>query len=168
MRLNIIFLWQCQKIVITNNEETTVDRQTSPNDSISFSFVGKWRPTGLGCKFVYHIIYKTTGAVRLQIGRHKRKTFFFILSFPSAMIPWGWRIFERQVLLISAQTHRFTRGSRVLFTVLPDFATSSFLNALNFLTSKDKITFNPIFGLPSSRAIQNIPNMLGYLWRLSS
>ena len=29
--------------------------------------------------------------------------------------------------------------------MLPDIATSSFLNALNFLTSKDKITFNPIF-----------------------
>jgi len=33
----------------------------------------------------------------------------------------------------------------------------------NFLTVEHNIMFNPIFGMLSSRAIQNIPNMLGYL-----
>ena len=50
-----------------------------------------------------------------------------------------------------------------LETVLSDSATPSNLNASNFLTVKDNIMFNPIFGMLSSRAIQNIPDMLGYL-----
>jgi len=48
-------------------------------------------------------------------------------------------------------------------TVLSDSATPSNLNASNFLTIKDNIILNPIFGMLSSRAIQNIPHMLGYL-----
>ena len=47
--------------------------------------------------------------------------------------------------------------------VLPDFATLSFLNAINFVIGKDSLTFNPIFEVLSSRAIQNIPNLQGYL-----
>jgi len=47
--------------------------------------------------------------------------------------------------------------------VLSDSATPSNLIASNFLTGKDNITLNPIFGMLSSRAIQNIPDMLGYL-----
>jgi len=47
--------------------------------------------------------------------------------------------------------------------VLSDSATPSNLNASNFLTVKDNITFNTISGMLSSRAIQNIPDMLGYL-----
>ena len=51
---------------------------------------------------------------------------------------------------------------RLRNTVLSDSATPSYLNASNFLTGKDNIMFNPIFGMLSSRAIQNIPDMLGY------
>ena len=47
--------------------------------------------------------------------------------------------------------------------VLSDSATPSNLNASNLLTVKDNIKLNPIFGMLSSRAIQNIPDMLGYL-----
>jgi len=47
----------------------------------------------------------------------------------------------------------------VLQTVLSDSATPSNLNASNFLTVKDNIKLNPIFGMLSSRAIQNIPDM---------
>jgi len=54
-------------------------------------------------------------------------------------------------------------NSVVLIAVLSDSATPSNLNACNFLTIKDDITCNPIFGMLSSRAIQNIPDMLGYL-----
>jgi len=52
--------------------------------------------------------------------------------------------------------------------VLPDSATPSNLNASNFLIVKDNITFNPIFGVLSSRAFQIIPDMLGYLKSLKS
>jgi len=48
-------------------------------------------------------------------------------------------------------------------SVLSDSATPSNLNASNFLTGKDNIMFNPIFGMFSSRAIQSIPDMIGYL-----
>jgi len=37
------------------------------------------------------------------------------------------------------------------------------LNASYFLTGKDYIMLNPIFGILRSRAIQNIPDMIGYL-----
>ena len=37
--------------------------------------------------------------------------------------------------------------------VLPDSATPSTLNASNFLTDKDNIMLNPIFGMLSSRAM---------------
>jgi len=47
--------------------------------------------------------------------------------------------------------------------VLSDSATPSNLNASYFLTGKDNITLNTMFGMLSSRAIQNIPDMLGYL-----
>jgi len=47
--------------------------------------------------------------------------------------------------------------------VLSDSATPSNLNASNILTVKDNIMLNPVFGMLSSRAIQNIPDMLGYL-----
>jgi len=47
--------------------------------------------------------------------------------------------------------------------VLSDSATPSNLNASHFLTVKGNIMFDPIFGMLSSRAIQNIPDMLGYL-----
>jgi len=50
-----------------------------------------------------------------------------------------------------------------LRTVLSDSATQSNVNASNFLTGKDNIMLNPIFGMLSSRAIQNIPDMLGYI-----
>jgi len=58
----------------------------------------------------------------------------------------------------------YLRGAaEVLSAVLSDSATQSNLNASNFLTVKDNIIFNPIFGMLSSRAIQNIPDMLDYL-----
>jgi len=47
--------------------------------------------------------------------------------------------------------------------VLSDSATPSNLNASYFLRGKDDMMLNPIFGMLSSRAIQNIPDMLGYL-----
>jgi len=46
---------------------------------------------------------------------------------------------------------------------LPDFVTLPNLNAVKFLTRKDNLVINPAIGLLSSRVIQNIPNMLGYL-----
>jgi len=45
--------------------------------------------------------------------------------------------------------------------VLSDSATPSNLNAFNSLTVRDNIMLNPIFGMLSSTAIQNIPDMLG-------
>jgi len=48
-------------------------------------------------------------------------------------------------------------------TVLSDSATPSNLNAFKSLTVKDNIMLNPIFGMLSSRGIQNIPDMIGYL-----
>jgi len=48
-------------------------------------------------------------------------------------------------------------------SVLSDSATPSNLNASNFLTVKDYMMLNRIFRMLSSRAIQNIPDMLGYL-----
>jgi len=50
-----------------------------------------------------------------------------------------------------------------LWTVLSDSATLSNLDTSHFLTVRDNIMFNPMFGMLSSRAIQNIPDMLGYL-----
>jgi len=47
--------------------------------------------------------------------------------------------------------------------VLSDSATRWNLNASYFLTGKDNIMLHPICGMLSSRAIQNIPVMLGYL-----
>jgi len=52
--------------------------------------------------------------------------------------------------------------------VLSNSATRSNLNASYFLTVKDNMMLTPIFGMLSSRAIQNIPNMLGYLQWLKS
>jgi len=43
---------------------------------------------------------------------------------------------------------------------LPDFATFSNLNAVKFLARR----INPTIGLLSSKAIQNIPNMLAWCW----
>ena len=40
---------------------------------------------------------------------------------------------------------------------------SVFKRVYNLLTVKDNIMFNPIFGMISSSAIQNIPDMLSYL-----
>ena len=61
------------------------------------------------------------------------------------------------------ETRRQNIRTRVLWAVLSDSATPSNLNASNFLTEKDNMMLNPIFGMLSSRAIQNISNMLGYL-----
>ena len=48
--------------------------------------------------------------------------------------------------------------------VLSNYATPSNLNASYFLTVKDNMMLNPIFGMPlSSRAIQIIPDMICYL-----
>jgi len=47
--------------------------------------------------------------------------------------------------------------------VLSDSATPSNLNASNFLTVKDNMMLNPIFGMLTSRAFQNIPDLIGYL-----
>jgi len=47
--------------------------------------------------------------------------------------------------------------------IMPDFANLFLLNATNFLNFRDNLMINPIFELLSSRAIQNIPNMIGYL-----
>jgi len=46
---------------------------------------------------------------------------------------------------------------------LPDYATFPNLNAVKFLDRRDNLAINPTIRLLSSRAIQNIPNMLGYL-----
>ena len=51
----------------------------------------------------------------------------------------------------------------LLRAALPDFATLPNLNAVKFLARRDNLVINPTIGLLSSRAIQNIPNMLGYL-----
>jgi len=48
-------------------------------------------------------------------------------------------------------------------TVLPDTGTSLLLITVNSLTGYSNLVINPIFGLLSSRAIQNIPDMMGYL-----
>jgi len=50
-----------------------------------------------------------------------------------------------------------------VYSVLSDSATPSNLNACYFLTVKDNLMLNSSFGMLSSRAIQNIPDMLGYL-----
>ena len=47
--------------------------------------------------------------------------------------------------------------------VLSDSATPSNINASNFLTGKENTMLNPIFGMLSSRAIKNIPDMPGWL-----
>ena len=47
--------------------------------------------------------------------------------------------------------------------VLSDFAAPSNLDTSTFLTVKDNLMLNPIFEMLSSRAIQHIPDMLGYL-----
>jgi len=46
--------------------------------------------------------------------------------------------------------------------VLPDTGTSSFLITVNSLTGQGNLVINPIFGLLSSSAIQNISDMIGY------
>jgi len=58
---------------------------------------------------------------------------------------------------------KFSLTKQEAATLLSDSATPLNLNASYFLTVKDNIMFNPIFGMLSSRAIQNIPDMLGYL-----
>ena len=45
----------------------------------------------------------------------------------------------------------------------PDFATLPNLNAVKFLAKRDNLVINPIIRLLSSRAIQNISDMLGYV-----
>ena len=50
-----------------------------------------------------------------------------------------------------------------VLSVLPDFATSSDLNAAHLLATKHNSVINSIFGFLRSRSIQNIPSMLGYL-----
>jgi len=54
--------------------------------------------------------------------------------------------------------------------VLSDPATALNYTASNSSTVKDNIMFNPIFGMltVSSSVIQNIPDMIGYLYWLSS
>ena len=47
--------------------------------------------------------------------------------------------------------------------VLSESATPSNLNASNFLAVKDNMMLNLFFGMLSSRAIQNISDMMGYL-----
>ena len=46
---------------------------------------------------------------------------------------------------------------------LPDFAILPNLNAGQILARRVNLVINPTIKLLSSRAIQNIPNMLGYL-----
>ena len=47
--------------------------------------------------------------------------------------------------------------------VLPAVATPSNLDAPYFIIIREKRVFNPIAGFSSSRAIQNKPDMQGYL-----
>jgi len=60
------------------------------------------------------------------------------------------------------------RSQLTIVIVLPDFVTPLLLNAFNFLSDRDKFVINLIFELLSSRAIQIIPDMLGYLQWFSS
>jgi len=53
-------------------------------------------------------------------------------------------------------------------SVLSDSPNPSNLNASTFLTVKSNIMLNPIFGMLSSRAIRDIPGMIGYLYWLKS
>ena len=76
-----------------------------------------------------------------------------------------YRALKRLVLSILKTRHLKPVG---LGPVLPDSATPSNLNASNFLIGKDNMMLNPIFGMLSSRAIQNISEMLGYLSWLKS
>ena len=47
--------------------------------------------------------------------------------------------------------------------VFLNFATSLLLNAVNFVIFRDTFMINPIFGLFSSRAIKDIPNLLSLM-----
>jgi len=76
------------------------------------------------------------------------------------------RVAKGQQLIVIVTTV-LSLGQAVL-AVLSDSETPSNLNACNFLTVKDNKMFNPIFGMLSSRAIQNISDMLGYLYWLKS
>jgi len=66
--------------------------------------------------------------------------------------------------------HSFSSANRGIMqflehsrAALPDFPTSTFRNVDNSLAGRDILVINPIIELLSSRATQNIPNMLGYL-----
>ena len=67
------------------------------------------------------------------------------------------------LFLMCSKDHPAVHVPQYRQAVLPDSATPSNLNASNFLTVKDNMMLNPIFGMLSSRAIQNIPYLLGYL-----
>ena len=83
---------------------------------------------------------------------------FFLLDAKSELLP-SLRFAQ---LHINISKHR-KKTIIPSLAVLSDSATPSNLNASNFLTGKDNIMLNPIFGMLSSRATQNIPDMLGYL-----
>jgi len=56
-----------------------------------------------------------------------------------------------------------TESFQINETVLPYVAILFLIDAINSLTSRGNLMMNPIFERLSSRAIQNIPNMIGYL-----
>jgi len=100
---------------------------------------------------------------------------YFCCMEESWHIRWGWISiisyvgphFQKDLPRITGifsceRTKDFTIKGRIV-SGLPYFATPSFVNAVHFSTGKDNLTVNPIFELLSSRAIQNISDMIGYL-----
>ena len=70
------------------------------------------------------------------------------------------RPLARMLTSVHLDTARRVSNSDLM---LPNFMTPLLLNAVNFVIFRDNLMISPIFGLFSSRAIQNIPNLLGYL-----
>jgi len=67
------------------------------------------------------------------------------------------------IIFIDKRLKNHINGKVLPRAVLQDFAKLFPLNAIIFLTGRGNLMINPIFELLSSRAIQNIPNMTGYL-----
>jgi len=62
---------------------------------------------------------------------------------------------KRNLMRFSAEQHSLASVAR--------FRNCRILTRLNIFTREHNLVIDPIFGFLSSRAIQNIPNMLGYL-----
>jgi len=80
----------------------------------------------------------------------------------SAQSYWYWSYTFLDLFLV---LFYFTKWllTRCPISALPDFAILPNLNAGQILARRVNLVINPTIELLSSRAIQNIPNMLGYL-----